>query len=132
MADQRLEPGRKELTMPKEFYTERDIEDMFKRGILSLQVNDNVVLTELAYEKANRLGMQLLREKPFEPPAAPVRPYISELIKPNPGPTVPAHPLEADLSARIRAAVNARLETQVDPALLDVIIERVLKSTGAK
>ena len=51
---------------------------MFKRGILSLQVNDNVVLTELAYEKANRLGMQLLREKPLEPPAAPVRPYISE------------------------------------------------------
>jgi len=37
--------------MPKEFYTERDIEDMFKRGILSLQVNDNVVLTELAYEE---------------------------------------------------------------------------------
>ena len=118
--------------MPKEFYTERDIEDMFKRGVLSLQVNDNVVLTEMAYEKANRLGMQLLREKPLEPPAAPVRPYISELLKPNAAPAVAAHPLEADLSARIRAAVNARLETQVDPALLDVIIERVLKSTGAK
>jgi hypothetical protein len=113
--------------MPKEFYTERDIEDMFKRGILSLQVNDNVILTELAYEKANRLGMQLLREKPLEPPAAPVRPYISELSKP-----APAQKPEADLTARIRTAVNARLGTQVDPALLDVIIERVLKSTGAK
>ncbi len=60
----------KEQAMPKEFYTERDIEDMFKRGILSLQVNDNVVLTELAYEKANRLGMQLLQaSSPVEPPA---------------------------------------------------------------
>jgi hypothetical protein len=132
MADQRLEPDRKELIMPKEFYTERDIEDMFKRGILSLQVNENVVLTGLAYEKANRLGMQLLREKPLEPPAAPVRPYISELCKPTATPFAPAHPTEADLSDRIRAAVNARLVTQVDPALLDVIIARVLKSTGAK
>ena len=118
--------------MPKEFYTERDIEDMFKRGILSLQVNDNVVLTELAYEKANRLGMQLLREKPLEPPAAPVRPYISELHKPATAQSAAVQQPEADLTARIRAAVNARLGTQVDPALLDVIIERVLKSTGAK
>jgi hypothetical protein len=118
--------------MPKEFYTERDIEDMFKRGILSLQVNDNVVLTELAYEKANRLGMQLLREKPLEPPSAPVRPYISELRKPGTAQSAEVQKPETDLTVRIRSAVNARLGTQVDPALLDVIIERVLKSTGAK
>ena len=118
--------------MAKEFYTERDIEDMFKRGILSLQLNDNVVLTELAYEKAKRLGMQLLHEKPLEPPAAPVRPYISELRTPAAAQAAQVHPGEADLTARIRAAVTARLGTQVDPALLDVIIERVLKSTGAK
>ena len=31
--------------MPKEFYTEKDIEDLVKRGIFSLEVNDNVVLT---------------------------------------------------------------------------------------
>jgi hypothetical protein len=118
--------------MAKEFYTERDIEDMVKRGILSLQLTDNVVLTELAHEKAKRLGMQLLREKPIEPPAAPVRPYLSELRKPAAAQAATVQLPEADLSARIRAAVNARLGTQVDPALLDVIIERVLKSTGAK
>ena len=60
--------------MPKEFYTERDIEDMWKRGITSLRVDDNVVLTELAYEKAQRLGMKLVKDRPVEPPAAPVRP----------------------------------------------------------
>ena len=113
--------------MPKEFYTERDIEDMFKRGILSLEVNDNVVLTELAYEKANRLGMQLLLERPLEPPAAPVRPYLSGQLSP-----ATPHRQETDLPARIRASVTARLGTQVDPALLDVIIKRVLNSTGAK
>ena len=116
--------------MPKEFYTERDIEDMVKRGILSLQVSDNVVLTELAYERARRLGLQLLREKPLEPPAAPVRPYLSEPSKPARSETAQAP--EPSLSARILAAVTARLGTQVDPALLDVIIERVLKSTGAR
>ena len=41
--------------MPKEFYTEKDIEDLFQRGIKSLQITENVVLTELAYEKARRL-----------------------------------------------------------------------------
>jgi hypothetical protein len=114
--------------MAKEFYTERDIEDMFKRGILSLRVDENVVLTELAFEKANRLGMQLLRDRPVEPPAVPLRPYISQIRKPE---TAPA-PVQADLTARIRAAVLAQLGSQVDPALLDVIIQRVLKSTGVK
>lgn len=117
--------------MPKEFYTERDIEDMFKRGILSLQVNDNVVLTELAYERANRLGMQLLKPHPIEPPAAPVRPYLSQ---PNQAvaAVAPPAPAAVDLTQRIRTAVLAQLGNQVDPALLDVIIQRVLKSTGVK
>jgi hypothetical protein len=117
--------------MPKEFYTERDIEDMYKRGILSLQVNDNVVLTELAYEKANRLGVQLLRERPVEPPSAPLRPYISQGPLQQAAPAVPAATAQ-DLTGRIRAAVLAQLGSQVDPALLDVIIQRVLKSTGVK
>ncbi len=65
--------------MPKEFYTEKDIEDLVKRGIFSLEVNDNVVLTDLAYEKANKLGMRLVRgDRPENPPSAPVRPYITQ------------------------------------------------------
>ncbi len=121
--------------MPKEFYTERDIEDMWKRGIMSLQVTENVVLTELAYEKAQRLGMQLLKEKPFEPPAAPIRPYISQSTYPAVPPAPPVQappPSQADLAARIRSAVQARLGTQIDPQLLDVIIQRVLQNTGVK
>lgn len=117
--------------MPKEFYTERDIEDMFKRGILSLQVTEDVVLTELAYEKAERLGMRLVREQPVEPPAAPVRPYLSQVQKPQAAATPPAT-AEVDLAARIRTAAVAQLGNQVDPTLLDVIIQRVLKSTGMK
>ncbi len=133
--------------MPKEFYTEKDIEDLFKSGVMSLQINDNVVLTELAYERANRLGMQLLRDLPDDPPSAPVRPSISQKqstgsmplsAAPIPPPTFSqpatpsAKPAEADVSKRVREAVIARLGTQVDPKLLDVIIQRVLKSTGMK
>jgi hypothetical protein len=117
--------------MPKEFYTEQDIEDMFKRGIMSLQVKDNVILTELAYEKANQLGVQLVRERPVEPPAAPLRPYISQIQK-SEAAVASSATGEADLSARIREAVTVRLGDQVDPVLLDVIIQRVLKSTGMK
>ncbi len=141
--------------MPKVFYTENDIEDMVKSGVLTLEINDNVVLTDLAYEKARRLGLKLVSDKPDNPPAAPVRPYISQqglfgstptasgtpvsaqvsappaAAPPAPGPATA--PLStSDLQARIRNAVQARLGSQVDPALLDTIIQRVLASTGVK
>lgn len=129
--------------MPKEFYTERDIEDMVKRGISSLTVNDNIVLTDLAYEKANRLGLRLIQDKPANPPAAPVRPYIS--ATPKPPVAVPPASTESsslgvptpladgtELHQRIKNAVIARLGSQVDSNLLDVIIQRVLAQTGLK
>lgn len=122
--------------MPKEFYTEKDIEDLVKRGVTSLNVDDNCVLTDLAYEKANRLGMKLVRGKAENPPAAPVRPYLSEQgggrpAMPAASVPAPAAP-QGELSARIRSAVVAKLGTQVDAALLDSIIARVLKTTGVK
>ncbi len=124
--------------MPKEFYTEKDIEDLVKRGVLSLNVDDNCVLTDLAYEKANRLGMKLIRAQSENPPAAPVRPYLSEKVAARPAssiantPATAVSPAQSDLSGRIRSAVIAKLGTQVDAAMLDTIIERVLKSTGLK
>jgi hypothetical protein len=123
--------------MPKEFYTERDIEDMVKRGVMSLDITENVVLTELAYEKANRLGMRLNRGAPDTPPAAPVRPYLSQKAvqqAASAAPSAAAAPAatDGDLAGRIRSAALAKLGNQVDPALLDVIIQRVLKSTGVK
>lgn len=133
--------------MPKEFYTEKDIEDLFQRGIKSLQVTENVVLTELAYEKAKRLGFQLITDCADSPPAAPVRPYLSEpptrqtvLAKPmvasvSPVPITqpnPTPPNASDVEKRIRSAVIARLGNQVDAKLLDNIIHRVVKGIGLK
>ncbi len=131
--------------MPKVFYTEIDIEDMVKHGCLSLEVNDNVVLTDLAYEKANKLGMKLVYDRPESPPAAPVRPYVAQAAaRANPGPTgsapatsaeraaPAASAKEPDLHERIRSAVTSRMGNGFDPALLDAIITRVLESTGVK
>ena len=130
--------------MPKQFYTERDIVDMCRGGILSLEINDNIVLTEMAYEKARAMGMKLMHCRPENPPSAPVRPYISQKQAGKPpapeAPRVTAvdgacpqrAPDDIDLHHRIRDAVVARLGTQMDAALLDVIIKRVLTSTGVK
>jgi hypothetical protein len=133
--------------MPKVFYTEKDIEDMAKRGLLTLELGDDVVLTDLAYEKANRLGFKLIRDKPENPPAAPVRPYLSQRPSHWPLETAtraPAQPAPVatpvstpgpgpdDLHQRIRSAVIARMGNQVDATLLDTIIQRVLASTGVK
>ena len=137
--------------MPKEFYTERDIEELYQRGTKSLRITENVVLTELAYEKANRLGLQLIADNADNPPAAPVRPYLTEaqtqVPKPTIGPAAPiveAQPKPApastpsraesgnEIEERIRSAVIARLGNQVDAKLLDNIIHRVVKGVGLK
>ena len=117
--------------MAKTFYTERDIEDLARQGVTSLEVNADVVLTELAREKAERLGVKLVREHET-PPSAPLRPYISP---PSPSAGDPSKPAssagpatKAELINKVRAAVVARLGNEVDPALLDTIIKRVMDS----
>jgi hypothetical protein len=115
--------------MAKTFYTEHDIEDMARRGVQSLVLNDDVVLTEMAYEKAGRLGLKLVR--PVDtPPSAPVRPYIAQethgSAPQSPAPASANPPNTGDLKQRIQEAVTARLGSQVDAVLLDTIIQRVL------
>jgi len=120
--------------MAKQFFTERDIEDLYNRGQMSLEMTEDVVLTELAFEKAERLGLKLLQPHQL-PPAAPIRPYLSQ---------TPATKIsececcekkrmnEDDLRQRIRDSVKTKLGSQVDSALLETIITRVLNNVGVK
>lgn len=120
--------------MAKQFYTERDIEDLAARGIFTLTVCDDVVLTELAFEKAARLGVKLIQSHQL-PPASPVRPYLSEPIAPATlAGTRSGIALKDDetLRQRIRTAVKAKLGDEIDPALLETIITRVLDNIGSK
>jgi hypothetical protein len=122
--------------MAKSFYTERDIEELAARGVKSLEVDDDVVLTELAVEKAERLGVKLVRadlQRGDVPrPGAPVRPYIASAVESRPAKDAAAPQSRDDLHQRVRAAVIARLGSQLDPALLDRIIQRVLDNVGGK
>jgi len=124
--------------MPKTFYTERDIEDLSKRGVISLVVDEDVVLTDLARDKAMRLGIELLRE---QPPSAPERPYISKLTSPSATqPATEAAPKKADpvpssadaLFQQVYDAVIARLGDSVDKQLLETIVRRVLQTVTSK
>ena len=127
--------------MPKTFYTERDIEDLAKRGVISLLEDDDVVLTDLARDKAIRLGIEIVHEID-QPPSAPERPYISEMTSPSatsPGDKGPAKAKSSgtsnsgdELFENVRAEVVARLGDAVDPQLLDTIIRRVLQNVGVK
>jgi len=122
--------------MPKQFITEYDVEDMARRGEMTLQLSDSVVLTDLAYEKAEKLGIKLLQPD-AQPPAAPLRPYIATektssqaAVKPC-CQDVPAR-ADDELKQRIRDAVKAKLGNQIDPGLLETIITRVLNNVGVK
>jgi len=133
--------------MPKTFITERDIEDLARRGTLELALSEDIVLTDLAYEKAGRLGVKL-QQANNQPPASPVRPYLSQpqvdslkadrpdlaagsmQEKPCGMSMLPADPANGVLKRRVVEAVTARLGGQVDAALLTTIVERVFADLG--
>lgn len=115
--------------MAKTFYTEYDIEDMVKRGTHALTLTDDTVLTDLAFERASKLGLKLIRDNQ-KPPSAPVRPYISQPRQPSAQSSPTTMGSSGDIRQRVRDAVIARLGGEVDAKLLDTIIQRVLDNVG--
>ncbi|MGQ0603895.1 MAG: hypothetical protein ACT4QE_19615 [Anaerolineales bacterium] len=93
--------------MAKTFYTEHDIDAAHQRGVTSLDIHDGIVLTDLALERALKYGLRLNR--------------VATAAR-------TAGPADADLHQRVRAAVLARLNNQVDTALLDAVIAKVLSA----
>ena len=96
--------------MPKVFYTERDIEDLANRGVRVLDINDDVVLTDLARERALSLGLRLARSGS----STSATPRSNSAASPD------------EVVAKVKAAVIARLGDGVDAALLDAVITRVV------
>jgi hypothetical protein len=133
--------------MPKTFITERDIEDLAHQGKMELALCDDIVLTDLAYEKAGRLGVVLIQAN-SQPPASPVRPYLSQPVselsvskgtapetrtaqdEPCGKCMLPTGLAEGVLKRRVIEAVTARLGGQVDGTLLSTIVERVFADLG--
>ena len=108
--------------MPKIFYTEHDIDDMRARGLTSIDVTDNVVMTDLAVERAMKYEMKINRADSSSAPRATLSGSVN---------LVAAYPREApiadvELKSKIKSLVLAKLNGQVDAALLDAVITRVL------
>jgi hypothetical protein len=122
---------------------------------MSLALNDHIVLTDLAYEKARQLGMSLVSLHASIPPAAPVRPYLSQenqagervrLSDTKGQPTLAKSPDSSGAAGFLHAqpdtgidpdTLRLQLQQQVavrfpnlDKALLDEMIERVLRRFG--
>lgn len=119
--------------MAKTFFTERDIEDMARRGERTLVVNDDVVLTDLAYEIARKLNVELVQQHDT-PPGAPIRPYFNKTdaaFSAAPAGLPSSARVEA-IKQRVKSAVKERLGSQVDDAVLDRIIERVALDLGLR
>jgi hypothetical protein len=110
--------------MARTFYTELDIEDLVRRGVSSLTVDEGTTLTDLARERAEKLGVELVRAGEG-PSSAPQRPYLAAATQAAP---VKPAPTKSDLKAQVRKSVLARLGDDVDPQLLDSIIGRVVDS----
>jgi len=108
--------------MAKIFYTERDIDDMKARGVTSLDITNNVVITDLALERAIKYDMQINRADNASAPKATFSGSVNLLAAyPRETPIV-----DTDLKQKIKSLVLAKLNGQVDAALLEAVITRVL------
>ena len=112
--------------MAKIFYTERDIDDLKARGVDSIDVTDNVVMTDLAVERAMKHGMKINRREHSAPQASYSPSVNTYAAYPREAPLPSAS--ETELKQKIKSAVLARLNGQVDERLLDAVISRILAS----
>lgn len=110
--------------MAKNFYTERDIDELKARGADHIDVDDNVVLTDLAVERAMKHGIKINRRELSSPQAtySPSVNTYAAYAREAPRPSAS----DLELKHKIKSAVLARLNGQVDERLLDAVIERVL------
>ena len=99
--------------MAKTIYTERDIEDAARRGVKEIAVTDEVYLTDVARERAEKLGIAL-------------RTVVAS--SPQPGTATPSVPKEniEQVVNQVKADVIAKLGHSVDPVIIERIVHRVL------
>jgi len=120
-----------------------------------LALNDHIVLTDLAYEKARQLGMSLVSPHATTPPAAPIRPYLSQehqagervRVSDVKGQPAPARSPDSSGAAgflhsqaepgtdldQLRLQLQQQIAVKfpnLDKALLGEMIERVLRRFG--
>ncbi|MCB9136021.1 MAG: hypothetical protein H6636_11380 [Anaerolineales bacterium] len=106
--------------MPKTIYTEQDIDALKARGATSVEVNEDVILTDLALERAQKHGLKIHRAAQSAPQAT----YSPSVNTYAAYPKAP--PPSDERYQKVKAAVLARLPGPVDPAALETAIRKVL------
>ena len=71
--------------MAKIILTGEDIENIAAQGKTSLVIEENMLLTDLAYEKAKRLGIEILQFTLQNSPSAPVQSHLDQTETYQPG-----------------------------------------------
>ena len=97
--------------MAKTIYTDRDIDDLARQGIKELTITDDVYLTDLARERAEKLGFNL----------RPTQTKVAAPVRLN----VPRENTE-QLVNQVKADVISKLGSQVDAAVIERIVRRVV------
>src|SRR5574341_1939467 len=99
--------------MAKMIYTERDVDDLARRGIKEIAVTDDVYLTDVARERADKLGIALRSAATTFPG------------RPSAFPSIAPEGAEQVVS-QVKADVIAKLGPGVDAALIERIVRRVV------
>lgn len=112
----------------KTFYTVRDVEDMHAAGVVEIQTHDDIVITDVAREKAISLGMRLTpADEAADPPRGSASPRSAASAQAAPAFTPPPpKAADADLVMKVKTAVIARLGTDKYNDLLDRIIPQAI------
>jgi hypothetical protein len=102
--------------MAKTIYTERDVEDLAQRGGKEIVLTDNIYLTDLARERAEKLGIALRVEAGQASGAAAAKVGV---------PSIPRENVE-EIIGKVKADVIAKLGPSVDPTVIDRIVRRIV------
>lgn len=98
--------------MPRTFYTEHDIQDLAKRGVTEIEVNDAVTLTDAAREMMDKLGI--------------ARKVTHSAHSSNHSALTDAE--REQVIDKVKSGVIARLGAGVDSAVVDRIVRRVVSA----
>lgn len=118
--------------MPRTFYTERDIEDMAKRGVTEIQVDDSVYITDVAREMMDRLGIKRKATNSAAASSSVLKsPDVANLHNTPPANKPAANGALSDSEKqqvidKVKSGVIARLGAGVDSAVVDQIVRRVV------
>lgn len=105
--------------MPRTIYTERDIEDLARRGVTTIDVDDSVYITDVARERMEALGVQVRRSGAQGGLAA-----AASSAGPGAAPMSDAE--KQQVIEQVKRGVIARLGPGVDAAMVDTLVRRVV------